>query len=258
MKLMLLDDHALVRTALESVIQSLGRVVSVLSVGTAAQARSALAESGPLDLVILDLQLPDADGFTLMTEWRRTHPGMRVVILSASEHPTDVLRALEEGALGFIPKRTPIEVLMHALRMVMSGGVYVPPMALGVGAPLGERNPWAGLLVAQEGGAPLRASSVQRTGGAEEPPRDLHFTPRQSEVLELLLQGQPNKLIARHLNLSVETVKDHVASILRLLGVSSRTQAVLAVSHLKAGGSTPVRVPPYTVRHLAAAGRPAA
>lgn len=264
MKVLLLDDHPLVRAALESVIQGLDRDLSVLAAASAAQARQLLVESGPMDLVLLDLQLPDTDGFSLMVEWRRAYPDMPVVIISASEHPADVVRALDEGALGFIPKRTANEVLLHALRMVLSGGVYVPPMALRAGSTSHDRSPWSGLVEAHEAVGGSGSSTALRTGQydglmhaglgtsaggsrARAPIaalQGLRLTPRQSEVLELLLQGQPNKIIARQLNLSVETVKDHVASLLRLLGVSSRTQAVLAVSQMMGvSGTAPHAVP---------------
>lgn len=272
MKVLLLDDHPLVRSALESVISSLGREVAVTSAATAAESRTFLAGAGPFDLALIDLQLPDGDGFSLLTEWRRGYPDMPVVVISASEHPADVMRALDEGALGFIPKRTANEVLMHALRMVMSGGIYVPPMALQMGRQsttdrigvvhahepvLGRMDRFADILNglepqvhahalghAQAAGTEPDGSPPGRRGVSADTVAALRLTPRQSEVLELLLQGQPNKLIARQLNLSVETVKDHVASLLRVLGVSSRTQAVLAVSRMMAGaGQLPSLVP---------------
>lgn len=261
MKVLLLDDHPLVRSALESVIRSLGREVNVLSVANAAQARECLTEAGPIDLALLDLNLPDGDGFSLMAEWRRAYPDMPVVIISASEQPGDVMRALDEGALGFIPKRTANEVLMHALKMVMSGGIYVPPMALKLGQAAQGLRPDAltSLLEAHEPtpghsahGSVYSGRSRSISGASAGRGRvgfgavpSLRLTPRQSEVLELLLQGQPNKLIARQLNLSVETVKDHVASLLRVLGVSSRTQAVLAVGQMMGtAGGIPSPLPP--------------
>lgn len=265
MKVLLLDDHPLVRSALESVIRSLGCEVTVLPVATAIQARSCLTEAGPIDLALLDLNLPDGDGFSLMAEWRRAYPDMPVVIISASEQPSDVVRALDEGALGFIPKRTANEVLMHALKMVMSGGIYVPPMALKMGqAAQGIRpDSLASLLEAHEPSPGHSLPSSLYAGRLRSPHGNttgrgrvgfgavpsLRLTPRQSEVLELLLQGQPNKLIARQLNLSVETVKDHVASLLRVLGVSSRTQAVLAVGQMMVTpDSVPSALPPLATQ----------
>jgi DNA-binding NarL/FixJ family response regulator len=276
MKMLLVDDHPLVRSALESVILSMGREITVLGAGSAAQAHQCLAEAGAVDLVLLDLHLPDANGFSLMAEWRESHPQMRVLIVSACEDMGEVMRALESGAAGFIPKRTALEVLVHALRLVLSGGIYVPPVALkqapapmvqtsarSAAAPIKLHEPALGAASAGlslqsvwwPGAAPSEAAAAPMGVGARSAslPHQLRLTPRQSEVLSLLLQGQPNKLIARQLNLSVETVKDHVASLLRVLGVSSRTQAVLAASQLMAaassGGQPAMRPPAPTLAH---------
>lgn len=258
MKVLLLDDHPLVRSALESVIRTLTQNVTVQTASNGAQACALLQEQDPFDLALLDLHLPDTDGFSLMAQWRVSHPDLPVVIVSASEDPSDVVRALEEGAMGFIPKRTSNEVLMHALRMVMSGGIYVPPMALRRGEVAGvpgsaptprmPEGPHSEPLVARAQ-EPLPVGRTAYAGVSPVVPATtrsslatlpaLRLTPRQTEVLELLLQGQPNKLIARQLNLSVETVKDHVASLLRVLGVNSRTQAVLAVSQMINAGAAP-------------------
>jgi DNA-binding NarL/FixJ family response regulator len=131
--------------------------------------------------------------------------------------------------MGFVPKRASNEQLFEALHMVMSGGIYVPTMAMGGGAPdekpEGDTVPSV-LRVVRESSTTESAQTV--------PPdmSSLGLTPRQTDVLALLLQGKPNKLIARDLGLSVETVKDHVAAVLRALKVSSRTQAVLAVAQM--------------------------
>jgi len=144
-----------------------------------------------------------------------------------------VIRAVDAGAMGFVPKRASNETLFEALHMVMSGGIYVPPMTMGsepaAPKPEGDTVPSVLQVVrehAQDSGFPTGAAQLAEIG----------LTPRQTEVLGLLLKGQPNKLIARELNLSVETVKDHVAAVLRALGVSSRTQAVLAVSQMSNQG----------------------
>ena len=121
--------------------------------------------------------------------------------------------------------------------MVMSGGIYVPPMGLRSHLPAAGRKEDHGWGVRAEAGRRLRSGQHAKLRGA------LGLTPRQTDVLELLLQGQSNKLIARALNLSVETIKDHVAAVLRTLNVSSRTQAVLAVSQRV--GKVPPSVPRY-------------
>ncbi len=152
-----------------------------------------------------------------------------MVVVSATERQVDVIRAIDMGAMGFVPKRASNRDLFEALRMVMSGGVYIPPMMLGLPPPPpgGDTVPAVMRHVASD--QPLPAPEpAQKVRSFE----SLGLTPRQAEVLALLLKGMPNKLIARELSLSVETVKDHVAAVLRALGVSSRTQAVLAVSQM--------------------------
>ncbi len=231
MKVLLVDDHPLILAALQTVIQGLDSGVSVKGVDSAAAARAALAADPDFDLVLLDLALGDADGFDVLAEFRSTYPALPVVVVSASDRASDVIRALDGGAMGFVPKRSSNDSLHEALRMVMSGGMYVPPNMLGMDGHLAATEPAA----APPGAAPLgehaRAEPQQRLPTMAE----LGLTPRQGDVLMLLLKGLPNKLIARELNVSVETVKDHVAAVLRALGVSSRTQAVLAVSQMTQG-----------------------
>ncbi|MEO8081945.1 MAG: response regulator transcription factor [Caldimonas sp.] len=213
----MIDDHPLILSALQSVIQGLGSHVSVVGVATARAAREALAAESDFDLVLLDLRLGDADGFAVLTEFRNSYPSMPVVVVSASDRQADVIRSIDLGAMGFVPKRASNETLFEALRVVMSGGVYVPPV-LGEGSANAEGDP-VHAVVPASGLQPVSLATFK-------------LTPRQTDVLALLLRGFSNKLIARELNLSVETVKDHVAAVLRTLGVNSRTQAVLAVSQM--------------------------
>lgn len=215
MKVLIIDDHPLILSALQSVIQGLGDNIQVAAADSGKAARAALAADAHFDLVLLDLHLGDANGFDLLSELRETYPAIAVVVVSASDRTSDVIRAIDMGAMGFVPKRASNETLVAALQQVMSGGVYVPPMS-------------------------MSSDNAPSADMADQPPaHDLHaavhlpqwgLTPRQTDVLASLLKGHPNKLIARELNLSVETVKDHVAAVLRALGVSSRTQAVIAVS----------------------------
>ncbi len=229
MKVLLIDDHPLILVALQQVIQGLGDHLSVMGASGARVAREILQRDPDFDLVLLDLQLGDADGFDVLTEFRNTYPAIPVVVLSASDRTSDVIRSIDLGAMGFVPKRASNDTLFEALHLVMSGGIYVPPMTMG------SASPGAGL---PDDGNQGRSSTVhdaawksdfQRAPGGLEA---LGLTPRQTEVLAQLLQGKPNKLIARELNLSVETVKDHVAAVLRALDVNTRTQAVLAVSQM--------------------------
>ncbi|MFM2341956.1 MAG: hypothetical protein RLZZ592_1609 [Pseudomonadota bacterium] len=247
MKVLLIDDHPLILSAMQSVILQIDQSVEAVAVESAAHCRALLAERGDFDLVLLDLQLGDADGFDLLAELRRDHPALPVVVVSASEQAGDAIRAIDGGAMGFVPKRASNDLLFEAVHLVMSGGIYMPPMKESVAPdPLGvpplaassdlsavgplmsisrsaalkpEIGPGPGLAGQRARGRPTQASSLA----------DLGLTPRQRQVMQLLLQGKSNKLIARDLDISVETVKDHVAAVLRSLGVSSRTQAVLAV-----------------------------
>ena len=236
MKVLLIDDHPLILSALQGVIQGLGSHVSVVGVAGARGAREALAAEPNFDLVLLDLRLGDADGFELLVELRNGWPAVPVVVVSASDRSADVIRAIDLGAMGFVPKRASNETLTEALHVVMSGGIYVPPMTMGG---LGDG-------ASSESEASAHASTA---GSAETGAKALaafKLTPRQTDVLGLLLRGQSNKLIARELDLSVETVKDHVAAVLRALGVNSRTQAVLAVSQMSSQGA----IAPWLTRRV--------
>ena len=234
MKVLLIDDHPLILSALQQVMQGLGSHVSVKGVASARAAREVLAADAGFDLVMLDLRLGDADGFDVLAELRQGWPAMPVVVVSASDRHADVVRAIDLGAMGFVPKRADNEVLFEALRVVMSGGIYVPQMSSLTG------TDGAGDDATEPGsnghGAPAADAPVDLSA--------FKLTPRQTDVLSLLLRGQSNKLIARELNLSVETVKDHVAAVLRTLGVNSRTQAVLAVGQMSSQG----RVAPWLAR----------
>ena len=224
MKVLLIDDHPLILSALQTVIQSLGDHVNVATADSARAAREALRLDPSHDLVLLDLQLGDADGFDLLADLRSLYPALPVVVVSASDRTSDVIRAIDMGAMGFVPKRASNDTLLEALEQVISGGVYVPPMSMGSDfqPTLNHASPLRQVQQAAQ------ASDYQTMPSL----RQLGLTARQTDVLNLLLKGQPNKLIARELGLSVETVKDHVAAVLRTLGVSSRTQAVIAVSQI--------------------------
>ena len=226
MKVLLIDDHPLILSALQSVIQGLGDDVQVSGVASGVAARVLLEKDSAFDLVLLDLHLGDIDGFEVLTELRSTYPALPVVVVSASDRASDVIRSIDLGAMGFVPKRASNETLFEALHMVLSGGIYVPPMSM-----------TPGLSGASTEEGPGHVADAAQSSGFQEPVNlsSLGLTPRQCDVLALLLQAKPNKLIARELGISVETVKDHVAAVLRVLKVSSRTQAVLAVAQMSHG-----------------------
>jgi DNA-binding NarL/FixJ family response regulator len=243
MKALLIDDHPLILWAMQSVIRRLGDHVSVIGVETAEEARQMLQRHDDFDIVLLDLQLGDANGFDVLKELRSSYPALPVVIVSASDRASDVIRAIDGGAMGFVPKRASNEMLFEALHLVMSGGIYVPPMALALGSRASASaalSPASRTAEFDPVGPELDDAETVRKIASQSDYQmvptsyeSLGLTSRQREVLALLLQGKPNKMIARELGLSVETIKDHVAAVLRSLGVSSRTQAVLAISQMQ-------------------------
>jgi DNA-binding NarL/FixJ family response regulator len=230
MNVLVIDDHPLILHAMRSVVQQLAERVEVITVTGSQAARDALSASADFDLALLDLQLGYDDGFALLEELRTAYPSMPIVVVAASDFRDDVMRAIDLGAMGFVPKCSSNEVLVSALEMVLSGGIYLPPSVMRSGPQhrqAGQRRAlphWDDRLDSDRAAATVAA---------------LDLTPRQKEVLALLLRGQSNKLIARALNLSVETIKDHVAAVLRTLNVSSRTQAVVAVSQMSRPGAAP-------------------
>lgn len=257
MKILLIDDHPLILSAMRYVIRDLDEAVEVTGVESVVQARSVLGHNTDFNLILLDLYLGEVHGFDFLSELRLRHPAIPVVVISGSDRASDVIRAIDTGAMGFVPKRASNQLLFEALHLVMSGGIYVPPMmeethhawsgaddpaAQAAQAPLSEESRSA--RIEYDPGAHAAAPAPATAAPTSAVPlsvEGLGLTARQCEVLTLLLQGKSNKGIARELNLSVETVKDHVAAVLRSLGVNSRTQAVLAVSQLQAGGRQALR-----------------
>ena len=127
MKVLVVDDHALIREAMRGVITELQRDAVVLEAGTCTEAMSLIQQHADLALVLLDLKLPDRDGFEALAEIRERHPAISVVMLSAFNDRDNVVKALDGGALGFIPKTGSREVLLSALRLILAGGIYIPP-----------------------------------------------------------------------------------------------------------------------------------
>jgi DNA-binding NarL/FixJ family response regulator len=213
-KILVVDDHPLIREAMRSVLQQLDPDNEVLEAGDCDEALAIAACEPELALVLLDIRLPGISGLDGLEVLRERHPSVPVVVLSASEDRNEVMRALDSGAMGFIPKSQSSRVMIGALRLVLAGGVYLPAE-----------------VMSQSSAAP----AVRQSGSLYDPKAhaaDIGLTPRQTEVLSLLVQGKPNKVICRDLNLAEGTVKIHVAAILRALNVTNRTQAVVAVSRL--------------------------
>jgi DNA-binding NarL/FixJ family response regulator len=195
-KLLVADDHSLVREGLRTVLTALIPGASVTAVGSLPEAVAAVAADREIALALLDLNMPGMSGTPSIATFCEACPLLPVIILSGSEDPADVNGALTHGAMGYIPKSSSPEVMLSAIHLVRSGGIYVPSLMLT---------------------APLQTK-----------PRPMYqLTPRQFDVLKLLADGKSNKEIARNLDISEGTVKSHVDAILSELVARNRTHAVI-------------------------------
>ncbi|HVQ11237.1 MAG TPA: response regulator transcription factor [Methyloceanibacter sp.] len=223
MKILVVDDHALIREALRGVLKELKDDATVLEAADYGQAMGLLQQHSDLDLLLLDLGLPDKNGFDALAELRDHDRAIPVVVLSAFNDRANVVKALDLGALGFIPKSAPRAVMLGALNLVFSGGIYIPPDALeGRGAAPAAPQPRA----------EPTATNGPRSKPADSKPADLGLTERQVAVLALMMRGKSNKAICRVLDLAEPTVKNHVTGILKALNVTNRTEAVIKVGEL--------------------------
>jgi DNA-binding NarL/FixJ family response regulator len=213
MKILVVDDHALIREALHGVLRKLTRDAVILEASNCAQTMEAVASHPDISLVLLDLNLPDRDGFSMLAELRERNPAVSVVVLSGVQDRANVMKALDLGAMGYIPKSARNEVMLSALQLVFAGGIYIPPEIL-------AREHLSHTAGASGGGRTIVS------------PADLGLTDRQLDVLALMMQGKNNKSICRTLNLAEATVKNHVTAILKALKVTNRTEAVIAVNEL--------------------------
>jgi DNA-binding NarL/FixJ family response regulator len=207
------DDHSLVRDGLRIALTELPVQAEVFEASNAAEVRQTIIDHPAINLVILDLHMPGAKDLELLKSICNTYPDIPVVVLSASEDQRTMQRAIEHGAAGFIPKSGANSVLLSALQLVLSGGVYIPSEILTGSSP-------------QDDGASPDTES--RSGKANRAVAHGAFTGRQLDVLELLAAGHSNKVIARELGVSEHTVKIHLTAIFRTLGVHNRTEAAIA------------------------------
>ena len=207
MKILLADDHALFREGARYLLRQLDEAVQVLEAESCCAAIAHAHAHDDIDLALLDLHIPGMDGIDCVVQFQQAHPSVPVVVLSGSESRLSVQAVLDVGALGYIPKSSSSQVMLSAIRLVLSGGVYLPPLLLNQDA----------LLV--------------DTVDDALPPCSL--TERQMDVLHLLAAGKPNKLIARELGLGEGTIKVHLAGIFRAFGVNNRTEAVMAAQRRK-------------------------
>lgn len=203
MRILIVDDHPVFRDGFAALLRHAGEESVVHQAGNVADGLARLAEHDDIDVLVLDLFMPSGGGFGAISEFGRARRDLPIIVLSSSEDPKDVRRALAMGALGYVPKSASPHALLSAIRLVMNGDVYVPP------------------LILAEGGTGTAADRPQPDIG------DI-LTRRQIDVLCLLAQGLPNKTIAARLELSEKTVKAHITAIFRVLNVVNRTQAASA------------------------------
>jgi DNA-binding NarL/FixJ family response regulator len=211
-KVLIVDDHALVSEGMALILKKLHPGAEAVCAASFAQANATLREQSGFDLILLDLSLGDVGDLSGLRHLRALYPEIPVVVVSGQDSRETVIEALDAGAMGFIPKSSSTPTLANALRLVFNGGIYVPPLVLSARADASAVPPM-----------PLRVAS----GPALEA---LHLTSREVQVLSLLTQGLSNKHIARQLAISDNTVRKHVTTVLRALGVRNRTEAVLEVA----------------------------
>ena len=219
MKILLVDDHVLFREGIALLLRSLVAGDSLYQAGTCEEALTLVAHDPKIELVLMDINLPGTSGINAIALIRAEFPLIPVVGLSSSDDKQTIMDAIDAGAMGFIPKSSSSAVLFAALQLVLSKGIYIPPEAF-----LRDRSVTG--RAATRNGADKSGSSEHAT------PKDLGLTPRQSDVLFLILQGKSAKAIAKDLSLSSSTVKIHTSAALRALNVTTRTQAVIAAGRL--------------------------
>lgn len=213
MKILLVDDHALFRAGLRLLLSDLDESIVFVE---AASVEDVAAAPTDADLVLLDLTLRGTSGQAALERIAELMPGATVVALSGEEDPRLIRRVIEAGAAGFIPKSSTPKVMIGALKLVLAGGVYLPPDVLrAVDAPAGN--------------GPAGRSSVD---SAERDRVREALTSRQFDIVMRAVRGKSNKLIARELGLSEGTVKQHLSAAFRVLGVSNRTEAVFVTAEL--------------------------
>jgi len=208
-RLMIADDHPLFRGALREAVTGLPERVDCTEAGSFDDVAALLDKGSEFDLVLLDLSMPGARGFSGLMYLRAQYPGVPVAVVSANDDPMAIRRCMEFGASGFIPKTLSVDGMRDAISRILGGGVFTPP--------------------------DVDLSSGSDAEAAELMARMATLTPQQVRVLMMLSEGLLNKQIAYQLGVSEATVKAHVSAILQKLGVESRTQAVIAAAKIEAG-----------------------
>ena len=214
MRILIADDHHLIVEGVKAKLRELGDAVEFATAMTVDDAFAQLDEAPAPDLLVMDLAMPGARGMDHVAQVRQRWPALPLVVLSGSEDGAQMKTLLGMGVRGYIPKAYSPEIMLSAVQLVLSGGVYVPPMLL-------EPSAAASAPAAPPPGPDRSLESLRSL-----------LTARQVDVLRLLALGKPNKRIARELDISEGTVKIHLAAIFRALDVRNRVEAVVAAQRL--------------------------
>lgn len=207
MQILIVDDHTLFREGMRFLLDTFDESIALHEAESCESALEQVSASA-YDLILLDMKLPGASGLDALMALREACADTAIVVLSGEESPQLVRATIEAGAMGFIPKSSTRDVLINALKLILAGGVYLPMVALS--------GP---------------SSSPRRSTDGDAALAD-QLSSRQMEVLRAVIKGKANKVIARELGISEHTVKSHLSSVFRALGVSNRTEAVFAAAKM--------------------------
>lgn len=199
MKILIADDHALFRDGLSLHIEKLYPKAVILQSANFSQAVKIVQTTPDLDLLIIDLDMPDMDWTDGIRTLQEAAPQTGIAIISATEDTRNIKKALEMGISGYIPKSSDTKVITSAIHLILEGGTYLPPSVMEQTSQIADTSSKSAKLL----------------------------TPRQSEVLSYVAEGMSNKQIAYKMNVSEATVKLHINALLRAIGATNRTQAVI-------------------------------
>ena len=223
MKVLIADDHRLIIEGVKIKLAELDPAVETVVAMNIEELDRAVAEhADQLDLALVDIAMPGTQGHQHVAKLRAQVPSLPVIVLSGSEDAEQMRQLIDLGVLGFIPKAYSPDVMISAIRLVLAGGIYIPPLLLANA----QAHGW------QPSDTPAGAPQGFDSARSLERLRTL-LTERQIDVMRLLSQGKPNKLIARDLGISEGTVKIHLAAIFRALNVRNRVEAVVASRKLQ-------------------------
>jgi len=208
MKILVVDDHALFREGMHYVLQKLDEQVEILDAGNFEDGLNAAKNNPDIDLVLLDLHLPGSVGAPSVKLFHTNYPDVPVVVVSGTDQRDDIEKVMNSGAMGFISKMSSGQDMIHALRLVLDGGIYLPPQLL------------------------QRALSQLKEDKRSCRTNEFGLTVRQMDVMQHLALGLSNKDIGLAIGLAEGTVKIHVAAIFQALKVNKRIEAVQTAQRL--------------------------